>query len=131
MDTEEPLTLLPPEPPSAEEEFILNGDFVKGQFDYIKGTGNKQMLQTAYQAINILELWNFMKQEPCEGGFMWSYSDKVKKIYNKIEELGYTGHSGCSFGCVMRDMQSIAKHGEKQFRTNYLFTVKRKGQSIL
>ena len=33
---QEVLTLLPPEPASTENEFIENGDFVKGQFDYIK-----------------------------------------------------------------------------------------------
>ena len=26
--------ILPPGPPSEEEDFIINGDFVKGQFDY-------------------------------------------------------------------------------------------------
>ena len=130
MDTEESqdqevLTLLPPQPPSAEEEFIENGDFVKGQFDYIKNNSEKRMLQTAYQAINILELWNYMKQDPGPNGFVFGGDVRVRQIYNKIEELGYHGHSGSSFGCVLRDMQIIAQKGEKEYRKIYLSTFKK------
>jgi hypothetical protein len=117
---QEVLTLLPPEPPSTENEFIENGDFVKGQFDYIKSNSEKRMLQTAYQAINILELWGYIKQDPGPNGFIFSCDDRVRKIYNKIEELGYQGHSGSSFGCILRDMQIIAQKGEKEFRRIYL-----------
>jgi hypothetical protein len=133
MDTEESQeqVILPPQPPSAEDEFITNGDFVKGQFDYIKNNSEKRMLQTAYQAINILELWNYMKENPGQNGFVFSGDDRVRKIYNKIEELGYHGHSGCSFGCVLRDMQAIAKYGEKEYRKRYLSSLKRKGISVI
>jgi hypothetical protein len=128
---QEVLSLLPPEPPSPEEEFIENGDFVKGQFDYIKSNSEKRMLQTAYQAINILELWPYMKEDPGPNGFVFSGDDRVKKIYAKIEDLGYYGHSGSSFGCVLRDMQSIARSGEKELRKKYLLGLKRKGIAIL
>jgi hypothetical protein len=126
-----PENLLPPEPPSPEEEFIENGDFVKGQFDYIKSNSEKRMLQTAYQAINILELWPYMKEDPGPNGFAFCGDDRVYKIYNKIEEIGYQGHSGSSFGCVLRDMQFIARSGEKEFRKTYLLGLKRKGITIL
>jgi hypothetical protein len=122
--------ILPPGPPSAEEEFITNGDFVKGQFDYTTKY-DKPMLRTAYQAINILELWSFMKQNPGKDGYMWSSDRRIDLIYNKIVELGYKGHSGCSFGCTMRYMQFIAREGEKLFRKNYLLSLKRKGIAIL
>jgi hypothetical protein len=124
------VTILPPQPPTAEDEFIENGDFVKGQFVYINNNSEKRMLQTAYQAINILELWNYMKENPGQNGFVFSGDDRVHKIYNKIEELGYHGHSGCSFGCVLRDMQAIAKYGEKEYRKIYLSNLKRKGISV-
>ena len=122
---QEVLALLPPQPPSAEDEFIENGDFVKGQFDYIKNNSEKRMLQTAYQAINILELWDYMKQNPGPNGFTFSHDVRVRKIYNKIEELGYQGHSGSSFGCTLRDMQIIAQKGEKEYRKMYLSTFKK------
>jgi hypothetical protein len=131
MATDQETSLLPPQPPSTEDEYIENGEFVKGNFDYIKNNSEKKMLQTAYQSINLLELWDFIKEDPGETGFMCSKDKNVYKIYNKIEELGYGGHSGCSFGCIMRDMQSIARYGEKQFRTNYLLTLKKKGIKIL
>lgn len=128
---QEVLTLLPPQPPSTEEEFIENGDFIKGQFDYIKNNSEKRMLQTAYQAINILELWNYMKEDPGQNGFVFSGDVRVRKIFNKIEELGYQGHSGSSFGCVLRDMQIIAQKGEKEYRKIYLLGLKRKGIAII
>jgi hypothetical protein len=51
---------------------------------------------------------------------MFSNDPRVKIIYDKIEELGYTGHSGSSFGCTMRTMQYIATYGEKKFREEQL-----------
>ena len=130
MDTEESqdqevLTLLPPQPPTTEDEFIENGDFVKGKFDYIQNNSEKRMLQTAYQAINILELWSYIKQDPGGNGFVFGGDIRVRQIYNKIEELGYHGHSGCSFGCTLRDMQNIAQKGEKEYRKMYLSTFKK------
>lgn len=121
MSTElepEPLSLLPPSPPS-EEEIELNKPFVPGKFDYTSDF-YKEMLQTAYQAINILELWNFIKENPGKSGFKFSSDNRLDLIYNKIEELGFRGHSGCSFAFIMRDMQFIAKNGEKLFREKYL-----------
>jgi hypothetical protein len=51
---------------------------------------------------------------------MFSNDPRVNIIYNKIEELGYTGHSGASFGFTMRTMQYIATHGERKFREEQL-----------
>jgi hypothetical protein len=34
-------------------------------------------------------------------------------------ELGYDGHSGCSFGYTMRIMQYIAKYGEEKYKKDY------------
>jgi hypothetical protein len=39
-----------------------------------------------------------------------------------MEELGYGGHSGASFGCTMRNMQYLAEHGEEKFKTEILKT---------
>jgi hypothetical protein len=104
--------LLPPSPPSVEENII------PGQFEYIKDNWTRDMLINAWQAINITETWDFVKQ-PIES-FMFSNDPRVNIIYNKIEELGYTGHSGSSFGCTMRTMQYIATYGEKKFREEQL-----------
>ena len=34
----------------------------------------------------------------------------------KMGELGYYGHSGVSFGFIMREMQFIAQKGEKEYK---------------
>ena len=35
-------------------------------------------------------------------------------------ELGYDGHTGFTFGWTMRQIQSIAKQGEKKFMENWV-----------
>ncbi len=104
--------LLPPAPPTEEENFI------HGQFDYVKDSWTRDMLINAWQAITVTEMWNFVKQ-PIDS-FMFSNDRRVNIIYNKIEELGYRGHSGASFGFTMRTMQYIAKYGESKFREEQL-----------
>ena len=93
-------------------------EFIPGQFDYIKDSWSRDMFINAWQAITLTETWDFVKQDI--ESFMWSDDPRVKRIYNKIEELGYMGHSGASFGCTMRTMQYIAKYGEKKFKEEQL-----------
>jgi hypothetical protein len=88
-------------------------EFIPGKFEYIKDSWSREMFINAWQAITLTETWDFVKQDI--ESFMWSDDPRVKIIYNKIEELGYMGHSGASFGCTMRTMQYIAKYGEKKF----------------
>jgi hypothetical protein len=47
---------------------------------------------------------------------MFSDDQEIWRITAKMEELGYNGHSGCSFGWTMRQMQYIAKYGEEKYR---------------
>jgi hypothetical protein len=102
--------LMPPAPPIVEVS--------PGKFDYVKTKLEKEMLETAYKAISILELWNYVGQ-PCES-FMFSHEKNVNLIHRKIEEIGYKGHSGFSFSWTMRQMQTISEIGEKQFMESYL-----------
>lgn len=122
--------LLPPSPPNREEEAINNipiririglpSNIIPGKFTYIKKKNIRDMLSTAYEAINLLELWDFITEDPGDSGFMFSSDKRVSNIYYKIEDLGYTEHSGCSFGFTMREMQSVAKKGEEKYRLEYL-----------
>jgi hypothetical protein len=86
-------------------------------FDYIPEE-KRSMYSTAYDAITPLELWPFMKNFN-EDNFMFSSAPEIQRIYNQIEVLGYTGHSGSSFGFIMRSMEYIGKHGIKQFEEEY------------
>ena len=127
MEIESPI--LPPNPPSEEEERQvnipirvrgLNSAYKPGEFKYVEFSTTRVMLTSAYQAINLLELWNFIKEDPGNVGFMFSTDNRLSDIYNKIEDLGYHGHSAASFAFTMRAMQFIATEGEEQYRLIYL-----------
>jgi hypothetical protein len=119
--------IMPPSPPSYEEELIgekiieeckqvrINkGD---GNMDYIKDRNSREMLENAWKAINLTETWDFVYQ-PTES-FMMSRDDRIWIITRKMEELGYNGHSGFSFGWTMRNMQYLAKNGVEKFREGF------------
>ena len=91
-----------------------------GQFEFVEDLWTREMLINAWQAINQTELWDFVKEDI--DSFMFSHDPRVTRIYNKMEELGYRGHSGASFGCTMRNMQYLAEHGEEKFKTEILKT---------
>jgi len=124
-------TNFPPVPPNSEEKrnfssfqslTTLNNvnsniSFVPGKFYYIHEKATRDMYVTAWQAINITENWSFVSH-PIDS-FMFSSNPELHTIYEKIEELGYYDHSGCSFGFIMREMQFIAKNGENEFKKLY------------
>ena len=104
-------TISHPSPPTPIEE-------IKGNFSYITDINSRQMLNNAYNAICQTETWDFVKQDI--ESFMFSSDSRIDKISAKMNELGYYGHSGASFGWTMRNMQYIAKYGEQQFKNIYL-----------
>jgi hypothetical protein len=78
------------------------------------------MLENAYQAITACEGWDFMKNfNDNQNGFMFSSNPMTGKIMSKMEELGYSGHSGSSFGWTMRMMEFLAKHGREAFLAKF------------
>jgi hypothetical protein len=87
-------------------------------FDFVREY-ERVMFESAFNAISQLELWPYMRNFTGES-FMFSQEKNVSMIYNKIEELGYHGHSGASFGCIMRAMQYIAINGLDSFREAYV-----------
>lgn len=93
-------------------------EFIPGEFKYIRDKHERFMLVNAWEAITLTETWDFMEQ-PIDS-FMFSHDPKVTIICNKMSELGYDGHSGSSFGYVMRAMQYIARHGEHKFYDEYM-----------
>ena len=70
---------------------------------------SRVMLENAYTAISLTEMWQYMKKNV--ESYMLCNDDELKIISDKMEELGYHGHSGASFGITMRNMQFIALHG--------------------
>jgi hypothetical protein len=86
-------------------------------FDFINNPHNKEMISTAYEAIHELELWQFMKDY--NKPFHCVTDDKFYNIYEKIQELGYDGHSGVSFALTLREMKKIADHGIEKYKECY------------
>jgi hypothetical protein len=86
-------------------------------FSFIQNSHSKQMLENAYMAISQTETWDFMKKD-CEC-FMFSSNPTIARISAKMEELGYKGHSGASFGLTMRQMQFIAQNNFDLFKLSY------------
>jgi hypothetical protein len=88
--------------------------FVKGQFLYINDTHDRKMLVNAWNAIDELDLWDYMKKE--QDNYMFNTDRELFRIMAKIEELGYNGHSGFTFAWTMRQLQYIAQNGEEKYR---------------
>jgi len=122
VEQEDILHTLPPAPDIPElvpeRDTPAEENIIPGQFEYTKYKSTRDMLLSAWKAISRTETWGFVKQ-PIDS-FMLSDDPRINIIYNKIEELGYTGHSGCSFGYTMRTMQFIVKNGEIKFKEKYL-----------
>jgi hypothetical protein len=93
-------------------------NFIPGEFKYIRDKDTRYMLNNAWKAITLTETWNFIEQ-PIDS-FMFSHDPIITLITKKMSELGYDGHSGSSFGYVMRTMQYIACHGEHKFCEEYI-----------
>jgi len=98
-----------------DQSAIMNNEFLGNEkFEYVQDVWMREMLVNAWQAITITETWDFVGQDI--DNFMFSRDPRINTIGNKMQELGYGGHSGASFGCTMRTMQYIAQHGEEKWK---------------
>jgi hypothetical protein len=94
---------------------MQQSDFLK-----IEDEHSRFMLENAYQAITHVEAWDFLRTfNDNQNGFMFSSNPMTGKIMSKMEELGYTGHSGFSFAWTMRNMEFLAKHGRDEFLSKF------------
>ncbi len=92
----------------------------KGDFEKLNGVmsnSNYVMIKNAYDAISQVEGWNFLKDFD-EESFSMCTDPMMTTIYRKMEELGYVYHSASSFYCVLRNMESLAKYGNKYYMEN-------------
>lgn len=89
-------------------------------FEYITDDNERIMLINAYRAITITNMWDFIKMFSDKNGFALSQAPELDVIYNKMEELGYIGHSGVSFAITLRSMQNYILHGEQHHQQLYI-----------
>jgi len=85
-----------------------------GKMQYIKDQLNREMFTNAWNAITITNNWDFLVEET--ESFTFSKDPRVYEIAEKMEELGYKGHSGTSFSLTMRSMQYLLEYGEDEFK---------------
>ena len=105
--------LYPPFPPTIPEpkNHLKIGD---GEMKYIKDPNTRDMLTNAWKAITFSNNWDFVSQDI--ETFMFSNDPRIDEISRKMEEFGYNGHSGASFGFTMRYMQLLVQKGEEEFK---------------
>ena len=125
---------IPPIPPIISGLYIINPDkltnnnqiqqeqtyekpFEEGLFNYIKDQHSRKILVNAWNAITQLNLWDFMKKQ--QESYLLDNEPEIMMITNKMNELGYDRHSGCSFAWTMRQIQYIARHGEKKYMETF------------
>jgi len=107
-------------PVSDEPVEIVNHDLNynykigNGEMEYIKDKSNREMLTNAWKAITLTNNWDFVRQQT--DSFTSCVDPKIYDITEKMEELGYKGHSGRSFGLTMRSMQYLLHYGEEEFK---------------
>jgi hypothetical protein len=113
--------IIPPLPPLMNYTdtalYLLNMPLVPGEFNYVD-ENERDMFANAWQAITLTETWDFIKN--FQGSFMISDDANINRISAKMSDLGYDGHSGCSFGFTMQTMKYIAINGEEKFREDYI-----------
>jgi hypothetical protein len=112
---------IPPLPPlinyTDTAAYLFNMPLIPGQFNYVDEP-ERDMFANAWQAITLTETWDFIKN--FQGSFMMSGDENINRISAKMSELGYDGHSGCSFGFTMQTMKYLAINGEEKFREDYI-----------
>jgi len=78
------------------------------------------MIKNGWDSITQLDLWDYMRKDClsyqlCQDAEIWV-------ITRKMQELGYYGHSGHSFGWTMRQLQQIAQKGEFSYMQQWTRT---------
>ena len=90
-----------------------------GTFDFVQDDHSRCMFINAFQAITRTETWDFVAKD--HKSFMFSTDNEIYRIMDAMESGIYPpGHSGASFGCVMRNMQYLAKHGIDKYKCMFL-----------
>ena len=122
----------PPASTSGEEYWPITLDAVRDcDLSYFNDDHSADMVRDGMRAIvrvgelpeiktKEINVWKYLSEySPPEGrGFMFSGGDS--KIVSLIYEHMETGHSGCSMGWTMRNIEFIAKNGVPAHRMAFL-----------
>jgi hypothetical protein len=81
-----------------------------GDYSWMKDASSREICMDAHKVISDLGLWDWMKTAtpPADKGFSYWYPRPAE--LEKLDAALTSGHSGCSYGWTMRQMEFIAKH---------------------
>jgi hypothetical protein len=77
-------------------------------------TDSSNILYSAYICANKYERWDALANFKGHS-FMFCEDPVIKELMYKVNE-SYNGHSGCSLGWTMRQLECIAKYGYTEYR---------------
>tara|TARA_B100001248_G_C27368722_1_gene450472 strand:+ start:1015 stop:1452 length:438 start_codon:yes stop_codon:yes gene_type:complete len=105
--------------PYCRAPFVKN-EITKWPLIEVYGSDFRPALNHMYHVITLLNLWDFIRQNPpdVDTGYMFSNAEEIYQIGNhSLVEMD--GHSGATFAFGMRIMQKIAHQGWDNFVKEY------------
>lgn len=117
--TTNPLNIINKNETRDNDFFGLNECADNGGFEFADDW-SRPYFKSAHKAISRCELWNWLQKYEPEGGRGFMFARNVPELDRLSEEMHKDpvndGHSGASYGCTMRNMEFIAKHGYQAFK---------------
>ena len=99
----------------------MSRDYGNGQFEFIRDGSDRALYKNMHSAITQTELWDWMSTYSPPQGFMFSEAPELDRINAKMcEDPVSQNHSSSSYGCMMREMEFIAKNGYDAFKARVL-----------
>lgn len=89
------------------------------KFNFVTNVMERTVLMDAYDAVNELNLWEYLKENTFES-FTY-YNGPNQKLHDQLLEKADKSniHSGASYGITMRNMEKIAKEGFDVWKQKY------------
>jgi hypothetical protein len=95
-----------------------------GNFDALNlPQWDKEMIRSGFEAVESVEGgWEFLRTytPPADQGFMFSLPTGKRLDIDNAVSNRYPGHSGASYGCTMRVLETIAKEGWETYAKRML-----------
>jgi hypothetical protein len=88
--------------------------YAYGDFSFIEPELMREGIKYDFDMVEKLgkEAWDAFKNHDTRKSFMYS---KKFGIWSQINDNAWSGHSGASFGCSMRHIETIAKYGWEEY----------------
>ena len=80
-----------------------------GDFSFLTNVSDRIAYAELYRAVTKAEAWDWLKEDPGSGGFMFNTANNMERIHKHLDDK--TAHSGASFAFCLRQMQYIARKG--------------------